>query len=215
MSATSGLQAPARPSAVPVGYRLLAGGRGDLASRLGRFPPRPAEKTWAVTRQPREQLPDRLLSAPFRMENTQSQANRKAGMTQLLDWLETQPGGTWQERWAASGAEEAGDWRALPARWLKDGNRIRDDHGPEVSRPGKDGTVSSSERRHPRGASPAGAPGSVRTSLARGQLTAGQLIDRYDIACRPVRDLLADYLKERQPSVDYATLRNLAQRLGS
>jgi len=136
MSATSGLQAPARPPAVPVGDRLLAGGRGDLASLLDRFPPRPAEKTWAVTRQPREQLPDRLLSAPFRMENTQSQANRKAGMTQLLDWLETQPGGTWQERWAASGAEEAGDWRALPVRWLKDGNRIRDDHGPEVSRLG-------------------------------------------------------------------------------
>ena len=68
MSVTSGLQAPARPAPVPVGDRLLASGRGDLASLLDRFPPRPAEKTWAVTRQPREQLLDRLLSAPFRME---------------------------------------------------------------------------------------------------------------------------------------------------
>jgi len=68
---------------------------------------------------------------------------------------------------------------------------------------------------HATGGFPADAPASVRTSLARGQLTAGQLIDRYDIACRPVCDLLVDYLKERQPSVDYATLRNLAQRLGS
>jgi len=68
---------------------------------------------------------------------------------------------------------------------------------------------------HATGVFPADAPPSVRTSLARGQLTAGQMIDRYDIDCRPVRDLLVDYLKERQPSVDYATLRNLAQRLGS
>ena len=116
--------------------RLLAGGQGDLASLLDRFPPRPAAKTWAVTRQPREQLLDRLLSPPFRMDNTQSQANRKAGATQLLAWLESLPGETWQERWAASGAEEAADWRALPARWIKGGHRTRDDRGPEVSRLG-------------------------------------------------------------------------------
>jgi len=311
MSTTSGLRAPARPAPVPVGDRLLAGGRGDLASLLDRFPPRPAEKSWTVTGQPREQLLERLLSLTFRMENTQSQANRKAGMTQLLDWLESLPGETWQERWAASEAEDAADWRALPARWLTDGNRIRDDHGPEVSRLGtgmillvtgdalrpglpflltftsrhlaaemartrdpegfarleslcetvpdsavatrafrritaimaaKGGLVADitagdclealhlmngmfhrgADRNayfyqlmHATGAFPSGAPASVRTSLARGQLTAEQLIDRYHIACRPVRDLLVDYLKERQPSVDYATLRNLAQRLGS
>jgi hypothetical protein len=40
-----------------------------------------------------------------------------------------------------------------------------------------------------------------------GQLTAEQLIDRYDLACRPVRDLLVDYLRERQPGIDYSTLR--------
>ena len=68
---------------------------------------------------------------------------------------------------------------------------------------------------HATGVFPSDAPASVRTSVARGQLTAGQMIDRYGIACRPVRDLLVDYLRERQPSVDYATLRNLAQRLGS
>gem|GEM_PF-1520499 len=68
---------------------------------------------------------------------------------------------------------------------------------------------------HATGVFPADAPASVRTSLARGQLAPGQMIDRYDIACRPVRDLLVDYLRERQPSVDYDTLRNLAQRLGS
>ena len=44
----------------------------------------------------------------------------------------------------------------------------------------------------------------------QGQLTAEQLVDRYGLACRPVRDLLADYLRERQPAVDYATLRGLS-----
>ncbi|MGH3251578.1 MAG: tyrosine-type recombinase/integrase [Trebonia sp.] len=311
MNTTSGLQAPARPAPVPVGDRLLAGGQGDLASLLDRFQPRPQARTWPATRQPREQLLDRLLRAPFRMENTQSQANRKAGAAQLLAWLESLPGETWQERWAASGAEEAADWRALPARWIKGGRRASDDHGPEVSRLGTglillvtgdalrpglpllltctsrhlaaemartrdpegfarleslcetvpDGPVATrafrritaimaakgglvadvtvgdclealhlmnslfdrtSDRNpyfyqlmHATGAFPAGAPASMRTSLSRGQLTAGQMIDRYDIACRPVRDLLVDYLRERQPSVDYDTLRNLAQRLGS
>ena len=311
MNTTSGLQTPARPAPVPAGDRLLVGGQGDLASLLDRFPPRPAEKTWAVTRQPREQLLGRLLSPPFRMDNTQSQANRKAGATQLVDWLESLPGDTWQERWAASGAEETADWRALPARWLKDGNRARDGRGPAVSRLGtgmillvtgdalrpglpflltftsrhlaaemarsrdpegfarlenlcemvldspvatrafrritaimaaKGGLVADitagdclqalhlmngmfdrgSDKNayfyqlmHATGVFSSDAPASVRTSVTRGQLTAGQLIDRYDIACRPVRDLLVDYLMERQPSVDYATLRNLAQRLGS
>ena len=44
---------------------------------------------------------------------------------------------------------------------------------------------------------PADGPGVQRT---RGQLTVEQLIDRYGIACRPVRDLLVDYLRERQPA---------------
>jgi integrase len=311
VTTASWLQAPARPAIVPLGERLLAGGQGDLASLLDRFPPRPAEKTWAATRQPREQLLGRLLGPPFRMGNNQSQANRKAGASQLLAWLESLPGETWQERWAASGAEEAADWRDLPARWIKGGHQAGDVRGPEVSRLGTgmillvtgdvlrpglpflltstsrhlaaemartrdpegfarleslcdtvpDGPVATrafrritaimaakgglvaditagdclealhlvnsmfdrtSDRNpyfyqlmHATGAFPADAPASMRTSLSPGQLTAGQMIDRYDIACRPVRDLLVDYLRERQPSVDYDTLRNLAQRLGS
>src|ERR1019366_679695 len=51
---------------------------------------------------------------------------------------------------------------------------------------------------------------SVRMFRSQGQLTAGQLVDRYPIACRPVRDLLVDYLRERQPAVDHATLRGLS-----
>ena len=37
-----------------------------------------------------------------------------------------------------------------------------------------------------------------------------QLIDRYGIDCQPVRDLLVEYLRERQPAVDYSTLQSLA-----
>ena len=45
-------------------------------------------------------------------------------------------------------------------------------------------------------------PPTPRRSAAcgrQGQLSCEQLIDRYGIACRPVRDLLVDYLRERQP----------------
>ncbi len=48
----------------------------------------------------------------------------------------------------------------------------------------------------------------------KGQLSCEQLIDRYAIACGPIRDLLVDYLRERQPGVDYATLHKLSYTLG-
>lgn len=41
-----------------------------------------------------------------------------------------------------------------------------------------------------------------------------QLIDRYRIACHPVRDVLVDYLRERQPSVDFSSLQRFAYLLG-
>ena len=61
---------------------------------------------------------------------------------------------------------------------------------------------------HAAGAFPPAAPATVRMIGAQfaGQLTAEQLIDRYGIACQPVRDLLADYLRERQPGIDYNSL---------
>jgi hypothetical protein len=66
------------------------------------------------------------------------------------------------------------------------------------------------------GVFPAAAPATVRMLSARfaGQLTVEQMIDRYDIACRPVRDLLVDYLRERQPGIDYSSLVGLAITLG-
>ena len=69
---------------------------------------------------------------------------------------------------------------------------------------------------HAAGVFPPGAPATVRMISTRftGQLSAGQMIDRYDLACRPVRDLLVDYLRERQPGIDYSTLAGLATTLG-
>ena len=69
---------------------------------------------------------------------------------------------------------------------------------------------------HAAGVFPPGAPATVRMISVRfaGQRTPGQLIDRYDLACRPVRDLLVGYLRERQPGIDYSTLTGLAGTLG-
>lgn len=46
-----------------------------------------------------------------------------------------------------------------------------------------------------------------------GQRSAEELVDRYRLACRPVRDLLVAYLKERQPAVDYGTVVSLCYAL--
>src|ERR1700682_1346713 len=48
----------------------------------------------------------------------------------------------------------------------------------------------------------------------RGQPSCEQLIDRYRIASRPVRDVLVDYLLERQPAVGFFTPQRLAYLLG-
>jgi Phage integrase family len=59
------------------------------------------------------------------------------------------------------------------------------------------------------------APTHWRQLRTAGQHSPAELIDRYRLACRPIRDLLVDYLCERQPSLDYTSLRDLAYYLGS
>jgi hypothetical protein len=58
------------------------------------------------------------------------------------------------------------------------------------------------------------APARLREFRTPGQLTPDELIDRYQLACRPVRDLLVDYLRERQPALDYKSLKDLSYYLG-
>ena len=57
-------------------------------------------------------------------------------------------------------------------------------------------------------------PAAIEMFSGRGQPTCEQLIDRYKMACRPVRDVLVDYLRERQPSVDFSSLQRFAYLLG-
>ena len=57
-------------------------------------------------------------------------------------------------------------------------------------------------------------PASLAQLLTIGQRSPAELIDRYQLACRPVRDLLVDYLQERQPALDHHSLDTLAQQLG-
>ena len=51
---------------------------------------------------------------------------------------------------------------------------------------------------HATGVFPQQAPATMRMFGSQGQLSPGQLIGRYGIAGQPVRDLLADYLREQQ-----------------
>jgi hypothetical protein len=69
---------------------------------------------------------------------------------------------------------------------------------------------------HAMGVFPESAPPTVRavSGQAHGQISVEQMIDRYQISYRPVRDLLVDYMRERQLSVDYTSLRALAFGLG-
>ena len=54
------------------------------------------------------------------------------------------------------------------------------------------------------------APERLRAFRTAGQLTPDELVDRYHLQCKPVRDLLVDYLRERQPAVDYTSLKMLS-----
>lgn len=60
---------------------------------------------------------------------------------------------------------------------------------------------------------PADSPPTIYAASRRGQLTIEEIVDGYDIACTPVRDLFVDYLRERQPGLDYTTIRQLATKL--
>ncbi|MGW7086630.1 tyrosine-type recombinase/integrase [Streptomyces sp. NPDC054871] len=283
-----------------------------------KFPPRANPKSWPATRASRVAVVTRMLTPPFLGHDSKTRCNRKLTLLKVLDWLEMQPGSTWQERWDASGVGVDGrvDWRTRviddlksvdnlgprgerifkilgmglvqmiggdvlrpnlgwliatnsPLRIANEMERVRDGEAiaklralrtastvgdstvlPAIEKialimaakggmvadltpgdclelfktsreifpgPGKSARHSPFcyQLLHSLGAFPADAPPSVRMFSTRfpGQLTTEQLVDRYDLACRPVRDLLVDYLRERQPGVDYNTLTGLATAL--
>lgn len=273
-----------------------------------RFPARPVAASWPATGCDRVEVLRQVSSASFALPDYRIQSNHRRGLPLLLDWLEEQPGQTWQDRWLASGADGAGErWAQGPARWLE-----RDDmHSPsrlelmtssllmavgaDIVRPSLRWLLTGGKKRklarnmirsrdpagfeklrllcehdpaitpHARshilfraaviiaakggkladitigdvleildteldlrgqtrsgsatfrilretGIFGAGVP-TLREIRSTGQRSVEDLVDRYPIACRPVRDLLVDYLKERQPAIDYVTLRGRTYQL--
>lgn len=77
------------------------------------FPARVQQTSWPSTCLDRTAVIERVLAAPFKLNNTTSQNYRRKGVLAVLGWLSTFPGETWQQRWEVSGAEEAKDWREL------------------------------------------------------------------------------------------------------
>ena len=273
-----------------------------------RFPARVAAVDWPATRHNRDHAMALVSSTSSAPLECRTQDNNHHGLGLLLDWLAVQPGGTWQERWLASGADAAGqDWARGPARWLQDAGsyspwrlermtssllvavgadlvrpslswlltggkkrklarnmiRSRDPEGFEQLRLlcEKDPGITPAAQSHTlfraaviiaskggviaditigdvlqildledrvRGQARSGSATfrmlrelgifgdgvpTLREIRSSGQRTVEELVDRYPIACRPIRSLLVDYLKERQPAIDYVTLRNLTYQL--
>lgn len=64
------------------------------------------------------------------------------------------------------------------------------------------------------GVFPEDAPHSIRAfGLAAGRLTIEELVDRYPLQCKPIRDLIVDYLRERQPALDFSSLDAVSRTL--
>jgi hypothetical protein len=279
---------------------------------MSRFPPRAVASSWPATEAGRSGVMSRVLAAPFALEHSGSQQPRRLGVLAVVNWLQTQPGSTWQDRWIASGAEGHRDWwelvgsaavgRAAPARkpppllnpglmvlicadvirpsleWLLASPNARRGLGPEMARTrdpvafaelarlsqidavgpqagqqaltriavimaAKGGLVGDlrvgdavellevAARVCPKGEGNArsplfyqllqahggwgpDAPAAIQVFSGRGQPSCEQLIDRYNIACRPMRDVLVDYLRERQASADFSSLQRFAYLLG-
>lgn len=63
---------------------------------------------------------------------------------------------------------------------------------------------------------PPDAPATLTNLATRsGQATPVELVDRYGLQCKPVRDLIVDYLTERQSALDYSSLKSLSTSLAS
>ncbi|MFC4466824.1 tyrosine-type recombinase/integrase [Streptomyces xiangluensis] len=65
-----------------------------------------------------------------------------------------------------------------------------------------------------RGQFPTDAPATLHNLAIRsGQVSPAGLVDRYPLRCRPVRNVLVDYLTERQAALDYTSLKVLVSHL--
>ena len=109
-----------RRRARPARRRL--GRRPAAAPARAAFPARPAAAHWPATGQAARRGAAAGWPGRRRCRRSRHPALAGAGCRSLLDWLEDQPGATWQQRWLASGADAAGRGVADGARpgWLRD-----------------------------------------------------------------------------------------------
>jgi hypothetical protein len=61
---------------------------------------------------------------------------------------------------------------------------------------------------------PASTPETLRAAVTRGQQSVADLVDRYDIRNREIRDLLVDYITRRAVELDYSTLQLVRSLVG-
>ena len=305
--------APGRRRPAEVTAPMAGSVKSTGAQLVAAFPPRPVAASWPATEARRSAVLDRVLAAPFALDNPNSQRNRRLGVLAVLGWLrdaarrqlaaavagQRRRGPTGLARrircGRRRGRDGAGaqlphlspgllvlicaevirpslDWllRFAPARrgLAAEMARTRDRRGVRRARravhPGRVGQQSGQQAltriavilaakggpvaavrvgdcvellqiaaRHARhlgegtrtarcsinccartASSARTRPAAIEMFSGRGQPSCEQLIDRYRIACRPVRDVLVDYLRERQPAVDFSTLQRLAYLLG-
>ena len=101
-----------RPPVLRSRRRGLAKATG--AQLLAAFPPRPVASSWPATAgEPVRRCWPGCSPPPFALDNPVSQQTRRLGVLAVLNWLQTHPGDSWQQRWQASGAEDQPDWRDL------------------------------------------------------------------------------------------------------
>jgi integrase len=105
---------------VPPAVRLRRQARQAAwdASRAG-FPARPDPGEWLATRLGHDAVLGLITRPPFTVPNPGTRNGQIRGLNLVLDWLAGHPGGTWQQRWLASGAQDAArNWKQDRASWM-------------------------------------------------------------------------------------------------
>ena len=81
------------------------------------FPRRPPQSLWPRSLLAAADVLALIDAPPFRPAN--GSGYRRQGTARMLEWLAAFPGGSWQERWQAAGAEDLPkeQWLQLPMQW--------------------------------------------------------------------------------------------------
>lgn len=115
----------ARVSKVPASWSLNVdaregANRSVIDTLLDRYPPRVVPSSWKTTELGRAAALKRVEALMIRAQGSESfQRDAARGAGQLLRWLNSFPGKSWQDRWNHSGVAEHGlGWVSIPEMWL-------------------------------------------------------------------------------------------------